>query len=55
MGQCKGFGMKVVDGAREPEGRLSDLCSLKELAGNSNKNSLKAEENLKLTSNAHFS
>lgn len=55
MSQCKGFGVKVVDGAREPEGRLSELYSLKELAGNSNRNSLKAEENLKVTSSAHFS
>lgn len=46
MGQFKGCGTKVVDGAREPEGRLSELCSLKELAGISNRNFLKAEENL---------
>lgn len=46
MGQFKGFGMKVVDEARESEGRLSELCSLKELAEISNRNFLKAEENL---------
>lgn len=55
MAQSKGFGTKVVDGAREPESRLSELCSLRELGENSNRNSLKAEENLKVSSSAHFS